>query len=298
MVFTSRPGPPEVEAGGHRGTDGLLDGHAARAQAVFDLSTNAPTRWCGGCTRPVRGDAGAHVLDSSGQWRPRRARSPRAGWRMWVGGERAELRPVPAGARGDGRPDLLRGRCRRGVGGQAGAQPARASRSARRWPRCFSHGGEGGRRPRLLLWQAVRQGASGRRRTFDALAESTSCREHYEPASLRAASSATRTCRSPPQLGREVGVPMRLANLALEEITEALGRGWGDRDSSSFMLLEEERAGGRDQGAPGAPAADPRARRAVTRARAARAARRSRPVGRLTFRADALLAEGNGDGTQ
>jgi 3-hydroxyisobutyrate dehydrogenase len=36
---------------------------------------------------------------------------------------------------------------------------------------------------------------------------------------------------------------MRLANLALEEITEALGRGWGDRDSSSFMLLEEERAG-------------------------------------------------------
>ena len=36
---------------------------------------------------------------------------------------------------------------------------------------------------------------------------------------------------------------MRLANLALEEITEALNRGWGVRDSSSFMLLEEERAG-------------------------------------------------------
>ena len=35
---------------------------------------------------------------------------------------------------------------------------------------------------------------------------------------------------------------MRLANLALEEITEALGRGWGDRESSSFMLLEEDRA--------------------------------------------------------
>src|SRR5258708_27370970 len=45
------------------------------------------------------------------------------------------------------------------------------------------------------------------------------------------------------ELGREVGVPMRLANLALEEITEALNRGWGDRDSSSFMLLEEKRAG-------------------------------------------------------
>ena len=36
---------------------------------------------------------------------------------------------------------------------------------------------------------------------------------------------------------------MRLANLALAEMTEALNRGWGDRDSSSFMLLEEERSG-------------------------------------------------------
>ena len=43
-------------------------------------------------------------------------------------------------------------------------------------------------------------------------------------------------------LGRQHGVPMRLANLALEEITEALNRGWGDRDSSTFMLLETERA--------------------------------------------------------
>jgi hypothetical protein len=38
-------------------------------------------------------------------------------------------------------------------------------------------------------------------------------------------------------------VPMRLANMALEELTEALNRGWGDKDSSSYMLLETERAG-------------------------------------------------------
>jgi 3-hydroxyisobutyrate dehydrogenase len=36
---------------------------------------------------------------------------------------------------------------------------------------------------------------------------------------------------------------MRLANLALEELTEALNRGWGDRDSRVAMLLQEERAG-------------------------------------------------------
>ena len=33
------------------------------------------------------------------------------------------------------------------------------------------------------------------------------------------------------RLGREVGVPMRLVNLAHQELTEALNRGWGHRDS-------------------------------------------------------------------
>jgi 3-hydroxyisobutyrate dehydrogenase len=36
---------------------------------------------------------------------------------------------------------------------------------------------------------------------------------------------------------------MRMCNLALAEMTEALGRGWGGRDSRSVMLLQQERAG-------------------------------------------------------
>jgi 3-hydroxyisobutyrate dehydrogenase len=36
---------------------------------------------------------------------------------------------------------------------------------------------------------------------------------------------------------------MRLANLTLEELTEALNRGWGQRDSRVAMLLQEERSG-------------------------------------------------------
>jgi len=36
---------------------------------------------------------------------------------------------------------------------------------------------------------------------------------------------------------------MRLANLTLEELTEAMNRGWGQRDSRVAMLLQEERAG-------------------------------------------------------
>jgi hypothetical protein len=38
-------------------------------------------------------------------------------------------------------------------------------------------------------------------------------------------------------------VPMRAANLALEEMTEAMNRGWAGRDSRVAMLLQEERAG-------------------------------------------------------
>jgi hypothetical protein len=38
-------------------------------------------------------------------------------------------------------------------------------------------------------------------------------------------------------------VPMRLANITLEEMTETLNRGWGERDSRVAMLLQEERSG-------------------------------------------------------
>jgi hypothetical protein len=34
-----------------------------------------------------------------------------------------------------------------------------------------------------------------------------------------------------------------MCNLALAEMTEALARGWGSRDSRAVMLLQQERAG-------------------------------------------------------
>ena len=44
------------------------------------------------------------------------------------------------------------------------------------------------------------------------------------------------------QLGRDFNVPMRIANLALADLSEALNRGWGDRDSTSPWELQEEKA--------------------------------------------------------
>jgi 3-hydroxyisobutyrate dehydrogenase len=93
----------------------------------------------------------------------------------------------------------------------------------------------------LELFKAIRQGAIGRRRTFDGLVDQFLPGEYEPPAfALRLAhKDVSLACA----LGREKGVPMRLANLTLEEMTEALGRGWGGLDSRSPMRLQQERAG-------------------------------------------------------
>ena len=104
----------------------------------------------------------------------------------------------------------------------------------------FTMGVKAGVEP-LALWKAIRQGATGRRRTFDGLMDKF-LPGTFDPPSF-ALKLAHKDVSLATALGREVGVPMRLANLALEELTEALNRGWGDQDSSSFMRLQTERAG-------------------------------------------------------
>ena len=93
----------------------------------------------------------------------------------------------------------------------------------------------------LTLWQVVRQGAVGRRFTFDALIDQFLPGEYDPPAfALKLAHKDVSLANA---LGRELGMPMRLYNLTLAEMTEALARGWGARDSRVVMLLQQERAG-------------------------------------------------------
>ena len=103
----------------------------------------------------------------------------------------------------------------------------------------FTMGVKAGVEP-LALWEAVRQGAGGRRRT--STASSTVPAEQVRPAGLRVAPGAQGRDPGDPA-GRELKVPMHMANLALDELTAALNRGWGDRDSRVAMLLQQERAG-------------------------------------------------------
>ncbi len=233
VVFTSLPGPPEMEAVA-LGEKGLLAG-LAPGKAYFDLTTNAPA-----LVRRVHQvfkARGIHMLDAPVSGGPRGAETRKLA--IWVGGDEevfARYKPVLE-AIGD-QPYYV--------------GPIGAGCIAKLVHNCagyaiqtvlaevFTMGVKAGVDP-LGLWKAVRQGALGRRGTFERLVDQFLPGKFDPPAfALRLAHKDVSLATS---LGRENNVPMRLANLTLEEMTEALNRGWGERDSRVAMLLQEERAG-------------------------------------------------------
>jgi 3-hydroxyisobutyrate dehydrogenase len=233
IVFTSLPGPPEVEAVA-LGDNGLLSG-MSRGKAYFDLSTNSPV-----VVRRINAafaERDAYMLDSPVSGGPRGAASGRLA--LWVGGDeqifnrcKAVLDAIGDKARYVG--PIGAGSVAKLVHNGAGycIQTALAE--------MFTVGVKAGVEP-LALWEAVRDGALGRRRTFDGLIDQF-LPGKYEPAAF-ALRLAHKDVSLATQLGRDFNVPMRIANLALAELSEALNRGWGDRDSRSPMVLQQERAG-------------------------------------------------------
>ena len=233
VVFTSLPGPVEVEAVA-LGESGLLEGMAP-GQAYLDLSTNSPT-----VVRRINqafAEKGVDMLDAPVSGGPRGARTGKLA--IWVGGDRAVFdrclpvlqafsdQPFYVGPIGCGSVAKLVHNCTGYI-----VQTALAE--------VFTMGVKAGVEP-LALWQAVRQGAQGRRGTFEGLAE------HLLPGNFDPPDFALRLAHKDVDLavavGREYAVPMRLANLVLQELTEAMVRGWADRDSRIAMVLQEERAG-------------------------------------------------------
>jgi 3-hydroxyisobutyrate dehydrogenase len=233
IVFTSLPGPTEVETV-FLGDDGILQGMSA-GKVYFDLSTSTPNLIRR--LHDIASGQGVQVLDAPVSGGPRGAESRNLA--IWVGGDKDVFdRCRPAldaigdkayyvGPIGCGAVAKLVHNCA-GYVIQAGLAEV------------FTMGVKAGVEP-LALWQAVRRGAQGRRGTFEGLAE------HLLPGKFDPPDFALRLARKDVDLavsvGREYDVPMRLANLVLQEMTEAMNRGWGDRDSRVAMLLQEERAG-------------------------------------------------------
>jgi 3-hydroxyisobutyrate dehydrogenase len=230
VVFLSLPGPPEVEAV----ANGLLEGFTA-GKTLFDLSTNSP-----GLIRRLHAQyaqRGVHLLDAPVSGGPRGARTRKLA--LWVGGDENVFAKHKAVLDAIGDQVILVGPI--GAGSVAKLVHNCAGYAIQTaLAEVFTMGVKAGVDP-LALWQAVRQGALGRRRTFDGLIDQFLPGKFDPPAfALRLAHKDVSLATA---LGREHAVPMRVANLALEEMTEALNRGWATRDSRVTMLLQEERAG-------------------------------------------------------
>jgi len=233
VVFTSLPTPAVVEEVA-LGASGLLEA-VREGKVLFDLSTNSPTT-----VRQIErafGAKGGAVCDAPVSGGPSGARTGKL--TVYVGGDRDVF-------------DSHRGLLSAFSDEQLYVGPIGAGTVAKLAHNCvgyminlaiaevFTLGVRGGLDP-LDLWRALRMGSVGRRRTFDALATQFLSHSFDTPAfSLRLAHKDVGLAT---EFGRELGIPLRMANLTFAEMTEALGRGWGDRDSRVAMLLQEERTG-------------------------------------------------------
>jgi 3-hydroxyisobutyrate dehydrogenase-like beta-hydroxyacid dehydrogenase len=233
IVFTSLPVPADVEQVA-LGPNGLIEGMRPDA-ALFDMSTNSVAM-----VRKIHAvfaEKNLYMLDSPVSGGPSGAASGKMA--IWVGGDEqifnryksvldamgdqaAYIGPIGAGSIAK-----LVHNCTSAVMGVALAE-------------VFTMGVKAGVDP-VDLWEAVRQGATGRVRTFDRLGQRFLTGQH-DPADF-ALRLLHKDVGLAVGLGREVGVPMRLANMAYEELTEAMNRGWGARNSTVGQLLQVERAG-------------------------------------------------------
>lgn len=233
VIFSSLPGPQEFEAVSY-GDSGILAGIKAGA-AYFDLTTNSPTTVRK--AHPEYEAKGAYLFDAPVSGGPKGALTGKLA--IWCGGD-AEVfdkwKPVLdtigdaasyIGPIGAGSVAKLVHNCFGYIATAAAAE-------------VFSMGVKAGIEP-LAIWEAVRQGAIGRRGAFESLTDQFLPNKYDPPAfALRLAHKDVFLAT---QVGRELNVPMRLSNLALADLSEGLNRGWGNRDSRSIMLLQTERAG-------------------------------------------------------
>jgi 3-hydroxyisobutyrate dehydrogenase-like beta-hydroxyacid dehydrogenase len=232
VIFSSLPEPPDVEKVA-LGPDSLIAGIKRRA-AYFDLSTNSPA-----VVKKLNAafaEKGAHMLDAPVSGGPAGAASRKLA--IWVGGDERVFQEHKAVLNAIGDKATY-------IGPIGSATVAKLVHNMSGYAlacalaETFSMGVKAGVEP-LALWQAVRQGIVGRRLTFDGLVDQFLPGKYDPPAfALKLAHKDVTLAMA---LGRELGVPMPMCDLALAEMTQALARGWGSRDSRIVMLLAQERA--------------------------------------------------------
>lgn len=233
VIFTSLPGPKQVESVVF-GEGGILE-HVRAGQALFELSTSS--RELALRINAAFAEKGADMLDAPVSGGPAGAAS--GDMAFWVGGDEAVFErflPVLT-AMGD-KPRLCgpigSGTIVKLVNNVTGQMFLHAMGEA------FSVAVKAGVDP-LELWDAMRLGVVGKGSALNMLTKQY-LPAHFDPPTF-ALDLAWKDVNLATELGRELGVPMRMANLTHAEMTEALGRGWGGRDCRIYLQLQLERAG-------------------------------------------------------
>jgi 3-hydroxyisobutyrate dehydrogenase-like beta-hydroxyacid dehydrogenase len=234
LILTSLPGPREVEAVA-LGAGGILEG-AQPGSVYADLSTNSPT-----VMRKIHAafkDKGVHVLDSPVSGGVIGAK--RGSLQVMVGGEESIFREVK---------DVL-GAIGNNVGymGPIGAGSIAklvhnmisiVTRSV--VAEGFTLGVKAGVKAESLL-EAIRGASFGQGLMLSHMIPDVVFKGDFDTVRF-ALKLARKDVGLATALAREYNVPMPLASGGEQILIEALARGWGDKDSSSPWMLQEEAAG-------------------------------------------------------
>ena len=233
VTFTSLPGPREVEAVA-TGPEGILDG--IRPGSVYvDLSSSRPTLIRE--LEPIFRQKGVHVLDAPVSGGKSGAASGNLA--VMVGGEREvyeKIKPILdafgdkvfyAGSIGAGSICKL-------VHNMIGHSVRQAIAEG------LTLGVKAGVEPEAV-WECMRRGSLGRMRVLHEGLVRTMFQGEYEPASF-ALNLAYKDISLATELAREYDVPMPMTTLAEQIALQAMNRGWGEKDSSVTVVLQEEQS--------------------------------------------------------
>ncbi|MGE0682807.1 MAG: NAD(P)-dependent oxidoreductase [Candidatus Binatia bacterium] len=234
IVFTSLPGPKEVEAVA-LGEGGILQGSAPNT-VYIDLSTNSPTLIRH--IHEVARERQVQVLDAPVSGGPIGAQQ--ATLAVMVGGDRAvydRVKPVLdaignkvsyVGAIGAGAiakiVHNMIGICTQAILAEG-----------------FTLGVKAGVEPEALR-QAIADGAVGQGLMLNYMVPNVVFKGDFDTVRF-ALRLARKDIGLASNLGREYEVPMKVANIVEQDLVEAMAKGWGDRDSTVPFQLQEERAG-------------------------------------------------------
>jgi len=234
IICTSLPGPPEMKSV-FEGVSGLLTG-VRPGTCVVDFTTNSPllVRELQVLLEPK----GCRLLDAPVSGGVTGARSRRL--TVQIGGEAADLervRPVldavadtviHVGALGAGNTCKTLHNCAVFCTDLAMIE-------------CLTAGVKAGVAADTLI-EVFQKSGLGRNHDLHVALPARLFKENFDPPHF-ALKTALKDMGLATELARAVDVPMSLAARCEEEMRAAVARGWGNRDETVFLTLQEERAG-------------------------------------------------------